>query len=682
VSATVAAATVAPGAPVAAGLPSEPALILARVRLLARLRSAWLERVRTAAGSPVDEVDVPEDEAAWREAQPGGDELAAIGQALHDGAWSRLARLEETFGLSAEESDVLQAALALALDPALGAVYAHLQQHPARGYLSAPLAARLFSRGRTLGLGPESPLLRWELVSEREVAPGEPDIIACDPQVRDWFLERHQLDRGLVGIARLCPPLPPLAAWPVEELAGTIDRALRGGVPARVRVVVRGPRGSGRRTFAAAVAGRLGLATLAVDADGIEDTEWRRVYRRGQRQAFLDRCALAWHGDSLGRRAWPSAAVSFPLQFVILEPGQSVAAAEDVDDYAVDVPALRVAERRALWRRYVPAGAPLDAEQVEALAGRFRATPGDIARAARRAAGGLAEVEAGLRSASRERLGDLAELLECPFDWPDLVVPARVRAALEAFAFEARARGAVWERPEMRRLFPSGRGLLALFSGPPGTGKTMAAQVVAAVLGLQLFRVNASSIVSKWVGESAQNLERLLGRARTMDVVLLFDEADAIWGKRIDDVKDAQDRFANHDVSHLMVAVENYDGGPVILASNLKGNIDPAFLRRIRHSVDFPRPAAAERLAIWGRVLGALAGAERAVELAASLERLAQVEATGAQIKYGALAAAFLAEQAGVRLTLAHLVRGLNRELAKEGAALSQRDEEALLDGR
>jgi MoxR-like ATPase len=665
------------------GLPPEPELILRRLRLLARLRSGWLERVRATGTALVEDADTPEDEAVWRQAQSAHDEVGAIEQALRAGAGARLSRLVATFGLSEAESDVLQAALALALDPSLAPVYAHLHHHPARGYLSAPLAARLFGHGRTPSLGPESPLFRWELLTEREVAPGEPDVIACDPQVCGWYLDRPELDRSLVGIARLREPLAPLAAWPVEGLARTIDRGLRAEPPARLRLVVRGPGGSGRRTLAACVAARLGLPVLAIDADAIEDADWPRVYMRAQRQAFLDRCALAWHGESLARRAWPVRVPPFPLQFVVVEPGQPVAASEDTDDYAIDMPPVPLAERRELWRQYLPpAPAPWGAEQLDAVARRFRATPGDIARAARRAGGGVAEVEASLRGASRERLGELAQLLECPFDWEDLVVPPPVREALDSFAFEARVRGAFWERPEARRLFPQGRGLLALFSGPPGTGKTMAAQVVAARLGLQLFRVNAASIVSKWVGEGARNLETLLGRARAMDIVLLFDEADAIWGKRIDEVKDAQDRFANHDVSHLMVAIEAYDGGPVILASNLKGNIDPAFLRRIRYSVDFPKPAAAERLAIWTSVLGALLGAGRAAALAPSLKRLAQVEATGAQIKYGALAAVFLAEQAGAPLGMTHLVRGLNRELAKEGAALNQRAAEALLHER
>ena len=662
-------------------LPPEVEAMLLRLRILARLRGGWLQQLRGGGATIFDDADTPEAEAAWRAQQPEQEERRRVEETLRAQPDSRLARLARTFGLSEAESEVLQAALGLALDPSLGVVYAHLQQHPGRGYVTAPLAARLFGHGRTLALGGESPLFRWELVTEREVVPGEPEMIACDPQIRDWMLGHHELDRGLVGIARLQEPLPPLASWAVDTLATAVDRALRDEPPARVRVVVRGPAGSGRRTLAACVARRLGLPLLTIDADGVDEGEWKHAYLRGQRQAFLDRSTLAWHGESLARRSWPPGVAAFPLQFVVAESGQAVPPAGAFVEHAVDVPPLSLAERRELWRRYLPASAAWSAGRLDELAGRFRATPGDIARAARLPEADAADVQRSVRAASRERLGQLADLLECPFDWTDLVVPGRVSESLEALVFEARVRGAFWERAEARRLFPQGRGLLALFSGPPGTGKTMAAQIVAARLGLDLFRVNLASIVSKWVGETAQNLERLLSRARAMDVVLLFDEADAIYGKRVDNVKDAQDRFANMDVSHLMVAIENYDG-VVILASNLKGNIDPAFLRRIRYSVEFPKPGPADRLVIWRNVLAALVGAERTTSLAPTLKRLAQVEATGAQIKYGALAAAFVAEQAGKPLALPHLVRGLNRELGKEGAALSERDQEALLRGR
>jgi SpoVK/Ycf46/Vps4 family AAA+-type ATPase len=252
-------------------------------------------------------------------------------------------------------------------------------------------------------------------------------------------------------------------------------------------------------------------------------------------------------------------------------------------------------------------------------------------------------------------------------------VPDDLREALADLAYEAQARATFWERPAARRLFPQGRGLVGLFTGSPGTGKTMAAQVISAALGLDLLRIDLSAVVSKYVGETSQNLERILSRAAGMDVVLLFDEADALFGKRTE-IKDAHDRFANTDTNYLLQAIEDFPG-IALLASNRKNNLDPAFIRRIRYVLDFPRPDAAQRLRIWRQVLGELCGPERLAALAGGLGGLArEVEATGAQIKFAVLAAVFAAQRGGEPLGLSHLLRGLDRELIKDGRALSERE--------
>jgi SpoVK/Ycf46/Vps4 family AAA+-type ATPase len=210
-----------------------------------------------------------------------------------------------------------------------------------------------------------------------------------------------------------------------------------------------------------------------------------------------------------------------------------------------------------------------------------------------------------------------------------------------------------------------------LFAGPPGTGKTMAAQVIAAELGLDLWRVDLSAVLSKWVGETAQHLQKVLSACTTRRAVLFFDEADALYGKRVEDVRDAQDRFANMDVSHLMVALEAYDG-VIVMATNLRGNIDAAFMRRIRHVVEFPRPDACARREIWRRASEAVLG-DQALE-SAELECLARLDATGAQIKNAVLSGVFAARGAGTRADKRLFGRMLARELAKDGAGISQRD--------
>jgi SpoVK/Ycf46/Vps4 family AAA+-type ATPase len=221
---------------------------------------------------------------------------------------------------------------------------------------------------------------------------------------------------------------------------------------------------------------------------------------------------------------------------------------------------------------------------------------------------------------------------------------------------------------------------MALFSGPPGTGKTMAAQVMAAALGYDLFRVDLAGVVSKWVGETSQNFERILTRAADMHAMILFDECDAIFAKRTSEIRDAQDKFANTDAAYLLQAIESYPG-IALLATNQKGNVDPAFIRRLRYVLEFSKPDAAQRLEIWRKIVRGLAGEDRLPALSAALELLSEaIEATGAQIKYAVLGALFGAKREEAPLDLRHLLRGLERELAKEGRMLSARDRERILN--
>jgi AAA+ superfamily predicted ATPase len=670
--------------------------VLDRVRLRARRRAAWLQALWQKEGAPgdaraiahteiathLDGRDAPVAEAAWiaseERAAAWNHELAQIEAAMAADDTSRFALLHQIFGLGPQDSDILQMCLALAVDPALARVYGYLQDHAGRSYATEMLAARLFGYGRCILWSPESPLRRWELVHEREVVPGEPPTLTCDRQVRDWLLGENDLDEHLVGIASIRPPLPPLASWPVQRTADLLARAVNAEGTTRVRLVVAGPPGSGRRTFAACVASELGLPLLAIDCGAIPDQAWHRVFVRVQRQAYLDRCALTWYGERATLRAWPQVVPPFPVQFVVCEKRETVPAVPEVVDHRVEMPALSLDERRTLWRQYVPSSAAWDAGALEGLVARHQVTVGVVAAVAGRGVGGPEQASALVRETQRHQLGEMAQSLECPFTWDDLVVPEDLYQALGDLVYEARERAAFWERPEARRLFPQGRGLVGLFSGPPGTGKTMAAQVIAASLSLDLFRIDLSSVVSKYVGETSQNLDRILSRAEGMDVVLFFDEADALFGKRTE-IKDAHDRFANTDTNFLLQALENY-GGIALLATNKKANIDPAFIRRIRYVLEFPRPDAAQRLRIWQQILQELAGPDCLSKMDGDLEVLANgVEMTGAQIKFAILAGLLAARRAGEPLATPHLLRGLDRELIKEGRALSDRERERLL---
>ena len=681
------------------GLDPALELVLTRIRIRAKRRIAWFRKLWSEEGESggklavthaeidtyLDNRDSPEAEAAWfasdERVRHWNRELAGVEAAMAADKESRLQHLQQIFDLTEEECDLFQTCLAVSLDPSLTRVYAYLHDHAGRGYATEQLAQRLFGYGHQSLWNPESALCRWDLVRKKEVGPGEPQQLSCDALIRDWLQGHNSLDESLVGIAKIylhMTAMTPFKNWPVDEAVTFLKRMSNDETPKTVRLRIVGPPGSGRRTFAAMVSSRVGLSLLAIDVDRIEEQNWKRVFIRAQRQAYLDQCALAWYGESAGRRVWPQAVPFYSVQFVIGEAGQVPSPVPDVIDRVIEMPAPSLDERRKLWSRFVPVSVTWPKEAFNKLVEQHRVNIGEIVSVARRDVQTVKEATTLIREAARHQLGNLAQLLECPFNWDDLVVTDNLRETLEDLAFEAGERVAFWERTEARRLFPQGRGLLALFSGSPGTGKTMAAQVIAASLGLDLFRIDLSAVVSKYVGETSQNLERILSRAAQMDIVLLFDEADALFGKRTE-IRDAHDRFANTDTGYLLQAIENYRG-VALLATNKKGNIDSAFIRRIRYVLEFSKPDARQREQIWRKIVGELAGQERLKVLAGDLKALAvDLELTGAQIKFAVLAAIFVAKRDRKPLEMAHLLRGVDRELMKDGRALSGRERERLL---
>ena len=693
-------------APVAPASPAAPdgsgdqaldpalALVLARVQLRARRRVEWLrhlwrddEALATTSAVSHAEVDValddrdnPDAESAWYLHLAGSVEaetLDAIEAALAADASSRLGRLCRVFAMGAVERDLLQACVAALLDPALLRIFAYLQDHAGRAHVTDSLVARLFGHGRAILVDAESPLVRWLMIESSVPAPGEPRVHALDPFVRDWLLGSDAPDPDLAAIVRTCSPRPPLADWPVDELVASLQGWLAGSEPTSVRVRVSGAPGSGRRTFAATVAARLGLPLIALDVGAVREADWPRLYVKGQRQAFLHGAALALIGEAPLPEAGFEAIAHFPLHFLIGEGARSPRWNPAGVDHAVELPALSIDARRSLWETYVPWAAAWPEAERETLVTQHRSSPGDLARLGLRGPSEPEEAAMLLRESARDSLGDLAQRLDCPFTRDDLVVTSPLERTLDELLFEARDRAAFWEGAEARRLFPQGRGLIALFCGPPGTGKTMSAQVIAAALRMDLFRIDLAAVVSKWVGESSRNLDRLLSRAARLDVVLLFDEADALFGRRTE-IKDANDRFANTDTGYLLQAIESYRG-IAILATNRKGDIDPAFVRRLRYVVDYPMPDESERRRIWRRLVAELGGPDRATQLRPDLDRIASaVEMTGAQIKFSVLNAVFAARRDARPIEAGDLLRGLERELAKEGRSLGDRMRERL----
>lgn len=593
---------------------------------------------------------------------------AALQGAISPAPKGRLAMLAELFSLSALETDIIAVLWAAAMDPELPAQLAKGLSSP---QITVPVVAALFRQPLRAHLRSESPLRLWRIVEETMLADGRSSLV-LDPAVLAWLEGEDEIDRALAGKAYLLPSAIELDPWPLA----TVEQRLREGLQQgqRWRLVLLADDALAARWFAGSLGSRLGLPVLDVPARSLAGEPDAGV--RLHRQAFLSRYIPCIAADD-AQVSYPQGVLPYPIQ--IVHGTQPPEPEPDTRDLTIELAPPSPEMRERLWRHLWPRCRAWPREELSDLALCHESSISDIAAAAATAPENAAEAARALRDRLRNDLGSLARRSESAFRWDDLVLPEPVEARLKEFAFEARERAHVWANHEAARLFPYGRGLIGLFAGPPGTGKTMAAQVIAADLGRDLFTVDLSAVVSKWVGETAQHIQQLLSSRAAQRSVLFFDECDALFAKRVEEVRDAQDRYVNMDTSHLMTALEAYPG-IVIMASNLKGNVDTAFLRRIRHIVDFAKPGAAAREQIWRRVVRTLFGPEPAQALEADLRRVARIEATGALIKSAALSALFASRRTGRGPDARLFGEMLARELAKDGSGVSPRALEALLE--
>jgi SpoVK/Ycf46/Vps4 family AAA+-type ATPase len=329
-----------------------------------------------------------------------------------------------------------------------------------------------------------------------------------------------------------------------------------------------------------------------------------------------------------------------------------------------EVPASNDAEQLQCWRQALGAEAEECSELLGELASQFRLTPRAVSTVCRSAKSREALWD-GARKAARGALDELAQRLTSAPRWDDLVLPEGQREILTQIAAQVRQRTTVYGEWGFHAAGARGLGLAILFAGPPGTGKTLAAEVLATELKLDLYRIDLSSVVSKYIGDTERNLRRVFDAAESCGAILLFDEADALFGPR-SEVKDSHDRYANIEVSYLLQRMESYRG-LAVLTTNRRRSLDEAFQRRLRFAIEFPLPDFAHREAIWRRVfpVGVPLG-----ELI--FDRLASLDIAGGNIRNIALNAAFLAASAGTPVAMRHLAAAARAEYAKMERSLTQ----------
>lgn len=675
------------------------ALALERIRLRGHRRVLWQRHLweQTAQipaqglAIPHEEIDTiclalntPGEEARFYRLHPQGEALSQAIDTL-EREWVHSGRgvvgeLAACFALSPSESDFLTLCMAPELDPGLRRLYGYLHDDAT---LCAPtpwLARVVFGWDLSVRLTPESALVRWLLACPR---PGEEhpwSIMArwtVDPRIVNHCCGNRDLPPSLQGAAHWIPPADrlsyePSAVAPLREFITTQDPQR----PGRQRYLqLAGTTGVGRKTWTARLCAEQGMRVLCLaaprllnaetgDTPAVPHVQARERLIAAEREALLQGCVLYWaQADRVSRDTWQQAPHCAPWQFFGMEHLGSPLFRENAVDtlhFSLPLPA----QTRAHWAQLLPAHE--NALDLTALAERFSLTPAEIEALAPRAHAGRDALWSACRSLSHGRLGSLAALLPCPFNWADIVLPVDTIAHLQEIVAHTTHRQAVYETWGFGRKRPLGRGVAALFAGPSGTGKTMAAQVLAAEMGVGLFRIDLAGVVSKYIGETEKNLRRIFDEAERLNAVLFFDEADALFGKRTE-VKDAHDRYANIEINYLLQRMEAHEG-LAILATNRKGDIDPAFLRRLRFIIDFPLPGVGERAAIWRLALPEQTPAGETLLEAINWELLAaRLEISGAGIKNIALAAAFLACGDGRKIGMRHILAASRRELAKQG---------------
>ena len=592
----------------------------------------------------------------------------------HPAVASSLDTVCERFELSPFERKLLVLCAAVALEGDFAALCARAHGNPACAYPTFGLALAAFGDAHWSALTPSAPLRRWGLV---DLVRDEPVTVAplrLNESVLHELTGISELDAGLAPyLVAVDAPLRlvPSHARSADRVASLWNGAARGAKPV---VRLGGCDARAKREIAAAAFASGGLATLALDGTSIphDALELDRLARACGREMVLHAAGLYVDAHAVGDPADRAALGRFVQRaaaYIVVGCDQPLRIAWR-PACSVDVDKPSRAEQRALWTGALADTPGVSRAAVDRLAGQFDLGAGDLCDAVELAAtepgeNADARVWAAARRSARGGLDEIAERIDVRSGWDDLVLPAQQMRTLADIVAHARNRARVYEDWDMGTASRRGLGIGVLFYGPSGTGKTLAAEVLGCELALDVYRVDLSQLVSKWIGETEKNLRRVFDAAEGGGSLLLFDECDALFGKR-GEVQSAHDRYANVEVSYLLQRMEAYRG-VAILTTNMRNAIDPAFMRRLRFVVPFPFPDYEQRIAIWRRSFATAVPTE-----GLDVAKLARLNVAGGNIRNIALYAAFLAADAGEPVRMTHLLRAAQAECAKIERAPSE----------
>jgi AAA+ superfamily predicted ATPase len=629
--------------------------------------------------------------------------LAAIETRLHRsieaGFEPALQRMARNLGLSRKEIDIIIFSASVELEAEYAKIFGYLHDdlnrwRPSPGLIIESIAApekriemrRLFLPGSALiryGILEAADGARTSLSSGLVLSPDVLEFITGDGE-QDGRERPEDLAEGLF----MQTALPEEVIRKAETLA---ERHLQDDTAIGWICVIQGERGSGRRALADFICTGLGRRPVAIDFGALDDEEAVSEIRKGFSRAAIRSAPVIIEGyDASGkdegqkraRAALQKALENFCGPAILCTSGPvELEGPLRARSHFIEIHEADYAARRRIWQEIIGSEIGSKSKEIFAseIAARFRLTPGRIMDAyasARKMAELDGRVRAGeddiftaCRMESSRILSSLARRIEPQRRLEEVVLPPEKMEQLREIESHIRNRGRVYVDWGFEKKLSLGRGLNVLFSGSSGTGKTMAAEALAREIGLDLYKIDLSSVVSKYIGETEKNLKKIFDEAEESNAILFFDEADALFGKR-SDVKDAHDRYANVEISYLLQKMEEHEG-IVILATNLSRNMDEAFLRRMQFVVEFPFPEEDYRLRIWQSLLPDEAPVGEDLDLEFLAGKLAL---SGGSIKNILVAAAFLAAEDSGVIGMKHLVRAAWKEMRKIGKVCSPVD--------
>jgi SpoVK/Ycf46/Vps4 family AAA+-type ATPase len=592
--------------------------------------------------------------------------------------------LANGFDLSPFERDTLLLCAAQEFDPSLGQLCAEAQDCQSRNFPTFSLAITLFDDPRWDALSAHRPLRYARLIeiSQPGAMPLTSSALRADERIVNFLKGLNVLDDRLSVLVQALSPDEDaaLSASQCEVVDSIIQRLSRMATESSLPVMQLISTDAGSRLSAARRVCELTnrrLYSLSIETLPAQLPEIETFVRLWQRESVLLPVALYIDADQ-GEHT--SAETSALLKFLSRPVGMVFVGVRETPlrisatNFSVDVEMPSASEQCDEWTTMLGVVAPeLDShESAKLLAGQFNLNLNDIRSAAEMSVQALSEdekIEQRLwrtcRDFVRPRLDSLAQRLDPKATWDDLVLPDEQTALLRQIVGQVRERHKVYDQWGFAEVMNRGFGISAMFVGESGTGKTMAAEVIANDLGLNLYRIDLSAVVNKYIGETEKNLRKLFDAAERGGAILFFDEADALFGKR-SEVKDSHDRYANIEINYLLQRMEAFSG-LAILATNMKGALDTAFMRRLRFIVNLPFPGVKERKQIWQKALPS-----QTPQRDLDYDRLARLNVSGGNIHTIALNAAFLAAQNGQAVTMPLLLSAARVELRKLEKAFSE----------